>query len=156
MNKEEINYWQIATILFGILAFCLICYGIVQGDLRKDYNPSKEIENAISDYAQRSILQFKFAKEGFNEKDVCMNIRGTPAWVDDSGVILSYGLKQIPNSPENMSVSIVQTQLIDKKIHFFYSDKCGWCHKQIELFGDKEWKRYQESNLTHDCFKILN
>ena len=150
-NNQDKNYWKIFTLCLGLVAILLIILSLINSTRQKEI-PS-EVDERIKAFAESS----KFMFEGFNETVLCQNIKGTPAWVDDRGVILGYGLQNIPTDNENnMSISFVQTLLIDNKIHFFYSSKCGWCEKQIELFGKDEWERYKKSNLTHDCLEVLS
>jgi len=87
----------------------------------------------------------------FNEVDVCKKIPGTPAWVDDQGNIIDTGYTTFGDQ----SINIVTTHLIPQKVHFVYSDTCGWCHKQIEYFGNT-WDDYVEANLTHNCRTIFS
>jgi len=87
-----------------------------------------------------------------NFDDVCKQITGTPTWINfengaiQSGYIDFFAIK-------NMSYDVVNNELIPNKIHFYYATGCGWCERQIELFGDT-WKDYVDSGLTHDCVVV--
>jgi len=77
------------------------------------------------------------------KEQMCSSIRGTPAWVDSEGVI-EYGYKE----------TYLVEDLIKDKIYFLYNPGCGWCHKQIEYFGE-EWQKYVDSGYTVNCKEVM-
>jgi len=83
---------------------------------------------------------------------VCSSLTGTPAWVKN-GTVFNYGYTNF--TAINSSMNAVDEYLIPGRISFYYSSKCGWCHKQIQDFGD-DWIKYQEAELTVDCYEVLN
>ena len=102
------------------------------------------------------ILVAFFIYQAYNDKKIatdeftiCNKITGTPSWVDDSGTIIQSGYL-------DLNSLAVKEGLIPDRIHFYYSSYCGWCQKQIQNFGEDNWKLYQESGLTHDCYEIIN
>ena len=92
-------------------------------------------------------------KESF-EEGLCKSIKGTPAWAieqpNKSMEILAYGYIEIPN----MSVDLVNQELIPANIYFLYNSDCSVCIKQIEYFGNT-WEDYQKSGLTINCKEVL-
>jgi len=93
---------------------------------------------------------FDASINGFDEVEVCKSISGTPSWTDDSGNVVASGYTNF----NNQSIDIVNIFLIPDRIHFIYSNDCGWCKKQIEYFG-ATWQDYLDSGLTHDCGEII-
>ena len=97
-----------------------------------------------------SLLLFSFKKDNTEERNMtlkekmCSSIKGTPAWADSEGNILTYGYKE----------TLLVDDLIKDEIYFLYQPGCGWCHKQIEYFGE-EWQEYVDSDYTVDCREIL-
>lgn len=71
--------------------------------------------------------------------DVCSQIRGTPAWLQNNEII-DYGKK-------DWNVS----HLIEQKISFVWDPKCIHCENQIDFWGSADWMSYQSSNLTIQC-----
>jgi len=88
-------------------------------------------------------------KESF-EEGLCKSIQGTPAWSTQDGEIIGYGYIEIPN----MSVDLVNQELIPANIYFLYNSDCSVCIKQIEYFGNT-WEDYQKSGLTINCKEVL-
>ena len=136
--KEE-NPWKTATLVLGLLCVILLAQGIHQDGLN-------EINNLNS--------------TEMNESLVCQLIQGTPSWVSNNGTILTAGYKEFPTVVQdeqglNYTINPVKDYLIKEKIHLYYATGCGWCAKQIEWFGEDNWKAYQEANLTHDCAEDL-
>ena len=76
-------------------------------------------------------------------KLMCGQIEGTPAWIEN-GQIIDYGFK-----------SISVDELIKHRTYFFYSSNCGWCHKQIESWGEEDWDRLQDEGLTVNCVEVI-
>jgi len=91
----------------------------------------------------------KESTEGINGEnatleEMCSSIKGTPAWADSKGVVLYYGYNE----------TYLVEDLIEDKIYFLYNPGCGWCHKQIEYFGES-WQEYVDSNYTVDCMEVM-
>ena len=76
-------------------------------------------------------------------EDICMQIRGTPAWVQD-GIIIDYSYKEKWDSVEDLILSRTQ---------YLYNPDCGYCQLQKDLWGD-DWQKYQASGLTTDCREV--
>jgi len=76
---------------------------------------------------------------------LCNKATVTPSWFNWRGESLGSGVIVVKNNTID--------DLISERIYFVYSLNCGWCQKQIELFGDK-WKEYEESDFTRDCSKL--
>lgn len=85
----------------------------------------------------------------FRKLAICSQITGVPTWIQNN-VIINQGLWEF----ENMSFKVVEEKLIPERIEFFYSNQCGYCHQQIEYFGEEQWKLYQDSGLTIDCLEV--
>lgn len=98
------------------------------------WNPFKKGNDVTGEEGEHATLEGK----------MCSSIRGTPAWADSEGNIIDYGYKE----------TYVTDDLIKDKIYFLYNPGCGWCHKQIEYFGE-EWQKYVDSGYTIDCKEIL-
>ena len=98
------------------------------------------------------IFMFLFAISGFllatgrdnplnpkpeNPYEICELLKGTPAWVEDEK-ILGYGYKENWNTiPEGVS--------------FYYRSDCGWCHKQILVFGEEYFNKLTSEGRAFDC-----
>ena len=78
------------------------------------------------------------------QEEMCASIMGTPAWADSEGVIINYGYNE----------TYLVENLIEDKIYFLYHPGCGWCHKQIEYFGES-WQEYVDSGYTIDCMEVM-
>jgi len=76
---------------------------------------------------------------------LCGKTTATPSWFNWRGESMGVGMIM----GENNTVD----NLIKEKIYFVYNSNCGWCQKQIELFGNN-WEKYQKSGFTRDCSKL--
>ena len=128
-EKMRENPWILATLVLGILVLILIVGAYLKAD--------REISNLTS------------------PKALCSKATGTPAWFDWRGDLIDSGYMPMALEGRNDSEGIVDN-LIYNKVYFVYSSTCGWCHKQIEWFGEEQWKKYQESGFTADCNKNEN
>jgi len=78
---------------------------------------------------------------------LCEKATATPSWFNWRGGSMGSGVIMVKNNTVD--------KLIFEKIYFVYNSNCGWCKKQIELFGFK-WEEYEESGFTRDCSKLNN
>ena len=76
------------------------------------------------------------------DPDLCSQVKAVPSWAKE-GVVVAGGYQLF-------KPGMVDT-LIEENITFLYSSTCGYCHKQIEDFGD-DWQRYIDSGLTKECW----
>ncbi len=74
-------------------------------------------------------------------KVICSQVEGTPAWFQN-GKIASYGYQDV-------SVN----DLIENNIYFLYATGCGWCAKQIELWGD-DFNKLNDEGLAINCLEF--
>lgn len=82
------------------------------------------------------------------KEELCRKVTSVPTWIVD-GEIDDVGYKVFQND----FIDEIVDRLIENEIYFMYSSNCGYCHKQIEDFGD-EWQRYVDSGLTIDCLEV--
>lgn len=76
----------------------------------------------------------------YNGCNPCDYITGTPSWLKD-GKLITSGYQP------NVSIE----NLIEYNITFVYSEKCGWCKKQIEDIGEEDFNRLKEEGLVLKC-----
>jgi len=107
----------------------------------------------IPKIVELGIEDINFIGEKTEDYIICSKMSGTPAWVMN-GTIFGYGFKNFTEM--NSSLNVVSEYLIPSGISFYYSSRCGWCHRQIEQFGEENWKQYQDAGLTVDCLEVLN
>lgn len=123
LGASRDNPWILATFFFGVIVLFLL----------------------IGEFV---TLQAKWDKQNnLNPEDLCSEIQGTPAWVQN-GEIIDYGY----NSFGDQTIRVVNEVLIPEQIYFLYNPNCGWCKKQIEYFG-KDWDDYVNSGLAIDCME---
>jgi len=120
------NPWILSTLILGILVLLLIAGSFFKAD--------REIGALVT------------------PEVLCSKAPGTPSWFDWRGDLIDSGYKPMAFEGRNDSQGIV-ADLIYRKVYFVYSSQCGWCQKQIEWFGEEQWKQYQDSGFTIDCYK---
>jgi len=125
-EKMRENPWILSTLVLGILVLILIVSSFIK------------VNNEIDELTSLELL--------------CSKAPGTPAWFDWRGDLIDTGYKQMALDGRNDSQGIV-SNLIESKVYFVYSSQCSWCHKQIEWFGEAQWKQYQNSGFTINCAK---
>jgi len=118
------NPWILSTLVLGIFVLILIAGSF--------FSAKVEIEKLTSKEA------------------LCKKVEGTPSWFDWRGDLVDSGYMPITIDNRNNSRGVVD-MLIMSKIYFVYSSQCSWCLKQIEWFGEEQWKQYQDSGFTIDC-----
>lgn len=84
------------------------------------------------------------------DNSICSKIRGTPAWVEESGEIIKYGVITINQSNQEFSDKLTEN-LIVNKVTFVYNSDCGYCQLQISIFGEKNFNKLKEKGLALDC-----
>ncbi len=97
-----------------------------------------------------SIIEDKTINK--NEDEIlCSVIGATPAWAVD-GKIVQYGIV----IPQNISIDLVGTTLIPKKIKLLYNPECSACKAQINYFKEQgTWDAYLKEGLVINCQDIL-
>jgi len=120
------NPWILSTLLLGLAVLFLL------------------LSSSVTLQREKAMLD--------PPEDLCLKTQGVPAWFDWKGNLIETGYKPIALQGKNTSEGIVE-YFIDGKVTFVYSSTCGYCAKQIEWFGEEQWKQYQESGLTIDCAK---
>jgi len=130
MKTKEKNIWKRTTIILGVIVLFLIGWQIYQAEKEAPQ------DNSIKD------IRVHF----------CQTAQSTPSWGTINGNIVDSGYKDF-YAMKNMSYDVVNEVLIPNNIFFIYHSDCGWCKKQIELFGIK-WQDYVNSGLTINCKEI--
>lgn len=100
------------------------------------------------------IVPFFNIQGAENEKvsleSLCTQIQGTPTWINaSSGKIMAVGYLDFDS---DLTLDIVNEELIPNNIAFFYHPQCFYCQEQIKSFGGS-WQDYLDSGLAIDCSK---
>ena len=119
------NKYKVLTIVFSSLFILFITYDLII--------PSESVEDK-------------------DNKLICSRIKGTPAWVDNNGNIIRYGVITINQSSQEFSDDLTN-MLMENKIKFVYNTNCAYCQLQISIFGEKNFNKLKEEGLTLDCAK---
>jgi len=124
-EKMRANPYMVGTFVLGICCLLFLFLGFIK--------------------AEQEINGWK--------KDVCEDMHrfkvGTPAWFDYQGnyIVSSY----LPVT-ENKTLEEIGDLFLKHKVYLVYSDKCGWCKKQINDFKKIGfWEEYQKEGLTIKC-----
>jgi len=129
--KRNLKPFKIIGLIFGIgLILAISCFCI------QEYT-SIDLISFFKDNPQNDLTF---------EEGLCAITTGTPSWYYSNGTLAGKGY--IPFG--NASLEIVDNYLIPNGFYFVYSENCGWCHKQIDDFGET-WSNYVKSGLTIDC-----
>lgn len=123
-EKFRTNPWMVSTFVLIIICTILI------------------IPKFVDTEEKSNIRDQAFLEE------LCSKVTSIPSWANKKGEIINSGY--IPFG--NQSKEFIDG-LILEEIYFIYHPDCGWCHKQIEDFGE-HWQRYLESGLTIDCSNV--
>jgi hypothetical protein len=126
MPKDNSKSWRKMSVVLGILLLISVVFIIHTG--KSPMQPSLD-----------------------EPKDLCSEIRGTPAWFDGTEII-GYGYNFPEKNAKQDFNDVVNDYLIPNEITFIYHPSCHWCKEQIKDFGDA-WIDYKESGLTKDCSK---
>jgi hypothetical protein len=125
MEEEDKVNWRKTAGVFAILFLGVMAYTIIDKVWDSNSEPEMEINtSALS---------------------LCSRITGTPSWANGYGEILT----EVKGYQEQMNETYVDW-LISDKVYFLYNPSCGWCQKQIDLFGS-EWDKYKNSGFAVDC-----
>lgn len=118
------NPWKVSTIVLLGFVLLLLIESII------DFQKQIELEN----------------------KNICLKIKGTPAWINEEKEVIYYGLLTKNNSNINFSNNLINF-LIENKIKLVYSSECPYCKMQIDIFGEENWKKYNKLDMAINCSK---
>ncbi|HDK42829.1 MAG TPA: hypothetical protein ENG87_05585 [Candidatus Pacearchaeota archaeon] len=124
IKKRKQNLWKVTTIFLAIV----IIFMMIVPEIDKTINKEKPIE--IGEH-------------------FCSITKKTPSWGNIQGEIIGTGYINF-STALNMSIDIVNKELIPNYLFFIYHPGCGACQRQIEYFGDT-WQDYVDSGLTINC-----
>lgn len=124
---KEMNLWKVSTIFLSVIIVLLYVLDIY--------------ETSYSNLANLTVNSEINFPQSF-----CSKIIGTPSWGSINGSIIANGYTEFSNI-----TNPVHTLLIPNSIYFIYHPNCGWCQKQIQLFGEQAWEDYKDSGLTVNC-----